>query len=105
MLFDKTMAVFKEINRRKKAVKDRVNAQRALAADIVPFKAKMNSSLKIINMIMEQCPDAESITIKTDNSSETLVNDFIEKELSDYIVKKDENDPTFFNIKPTELNI
>lgn len=105
MIFEKTFGVLKEIRRRNNLIKDRVKKQRDLAADIVPYKAKMNSTLKIINMLLEKTQDIKSITIRTDPNSETLVNNFIEEELSDYIVKKNEENPIYFDIKSVELSI
>lgn len=87
-MFNRVFAVRKEIKRRKNALKKRVKEQKESLMDIIPFQALMQQIIKIISMLFDKEDTLESVIVETDPLSETMVNQFIDTQLQDFIVKK-----------------
>ena len=86
-MFNRVFAVRKEIKRRQNALQKRVKAQKESLMDIIPFQALMQQIIKIISMLFDKEDTLESVIVETDPLSETMVNQFIDTQLQDFIVK------------------
>lgn len=103
-MFEKTIAVRKEIKRRKNITKERIKKQINDLKDTVPFNAKLGAQLKVINMLFEKCDLLKECKLEVDEKSESLFDQQIEN-LSDYIIHKDENNPLNYNIYLKQIEI
>lgn len=101
----KFIGVLKEIKKRKNQTKKYIQAQQKELKDTVPYEAKIAQTLKINEMCFEKLPDLESITIEVDDKSTELVDQYIEKELKDYIVHKHEDNVNLYDFTIKTIDI